>query len=133
MTTHAHYLITINTNILPKTIRDLKIAKANFNKIIKRDILSKTGITRMLKFKEGSLKDVKKVEANYSLEIGSSGRGRLHSHILLKIDLDGKLDWFNKEVITEAISKGFGGRKPYIHVTPTAHEKNLRDYIGKNI
>lgn len=80
----SRFLITVSTNFRPKTTEE-SMAMAQQLRTAVRQLLTEENIPRMLDFHEGGPSDLKKVKAEFNVELGKLANGkRIHSHIYLE-------------------------------------------------
>ena len=131
-TRHSNFLITINTNKRPKTQNELVKYVNDLRSYVKNGLLSNYGLTRLLKFKEGNLGDIKNIDAKFAIEMGRHTKGgRVHAHIFLKIDHNAMLDFPNKQFIIDELSRRMGIMSPHIDFKIVGSQKNIEDYLSK--
>lgn len=80
----SRFLITVSTNFRPKTTAE-SVAMADRLRSAVRRMLTEENIPAMLDFNEGCSSDLKKVKAEFNIELGKLANGkRIHSHIYLE-------------------------------------------------
>lgn len=139
----SHFFITVNSN---KTVHDGNQYQnwRDITKLTVNDTFgNRTGLEKVIKFIDnkkppneidGDMDSIITSTVEYADEIGPI-MGRYHVHIYLKIKHTSRI-LMNKEKIKEIFKFAwqiFGVENPYVNIKALYSEKNLRDYMGKDL
>lgn len=139
-TKHSGFLITMNTNYLPKSELDGGEVAERLRSTV-RSMLSNEGLEQIVEFlvpgHEFDGETIKNVEGRFVVEKGRQPKGgRIHSHASLNITHTSKIR-LSRPAIQEYLKRGFIDmpqvKNFYVNIRAIGHDKRVEDYLTKEI
>lgn len=133
LTKQSNFLITISTNFKPKSTGQ-SVAIADKLRGALAQVFSQEQLPDCLEFSAGGVRDIKKVEISYNVELGHDPKGaRIHSHATVEISHNAhlRMNLAHLRAIVPALIHDERVKSVYLNVKTLPSNMAARAYLRK--